>query len=101
MENIYSALLLHAAGQAISEEGIKKVLKAASAKVDDGQVKVLVAGLEGQDINTLIQSALAAPVAAAAPAAAEAAKPAEEPAKKTQKKAEPAAEPAGLGSLFG
>lgn len=100
MESIYAALLLHKADKAIDEKSIEKVLKAADVSVDKNQVKALVAGLEGKDINELIASASAAPVAvAAAPAGGEAKK----EKKKAKKKEEPKEEeePAGLGALFG
>tara|TARA_Y100000310_G_scaffold329076_1_gene398296 strand:+ start:5002 stop:5301 length:300 start_codon:yes stop_codon:yes gene_type:complete len=99
MEYVYSALLLHRAGQKVSEDGVKKVLEAASVKVDDARVKALVAALEGVDIEEAIKEA-AVPVAA--PVAAAEAAPAEE--KKEEKKEEKPSEEqaaAGLGALFG
>ncbi len=104
MEYVYTAMLLHSAGQKISEENIKKVLTAAGAKPDDARIKALVASLDGVDIEEAIKSAAAVPVAAAAPAQAEKA-PAEE--KKEEKKKEEKEEEvseeeaaAGLGALF-
>jgi len=103
MEYVYTAMLLHSAGQKISEENIKKVLTAAGAKPDDARIKALVASLDGVDIEEAIKSAAAVPVAAA-PAQAEKA-PAEE--KKEEKKKEEKEEEvseeeaaAGLGALF-
>jgi len=104
MEYVYTAMLLHSAGQKISEENIKKVLTAAGAKPDDARIKALVASLDGVDIEEAIKSAAAVPVAAAAPTQAEKA-PAEE--KKEEKKKEEKEEEvseeeaaAGLGALF-
>jgi large subunit ribosomal protein L12 len=99
MEYIYTALLLHSAGQQINEENVKKVLTASGSKVDDARVKVLISALEGVNIDEVIKQT-AMPVVAAAPA------PKEE--KTTEKKekpeeAEKKAEEAvtGLASLFG
>ncbi len=104
MEYVYSALLLHKAGQKVTEDTVKKVLTAAGAKPDENRIKALVASLEGVNIDEAIKSAAVAPVAAA-PAAAGAAhagvdkaaeKKAEEEAKKKEEEAV-----AGLGALFG
>ncbi len=100
MEYIYAAMLLHSTEQKIDEAGVKKVLEAAGAKVDETRVKALVATLEGVDIEEAIKNASAAQVVAAP--AAEPAAPAEakeEKKEKAEKKAEEAA--AGLGALFG
>ena len=94
MEAIYSALILHKAGKDVSEDGIEKILKAAGANVDKNQVKALVAGLAGKNIEEIIAKAAAVPVAAAAPAAAESSK---KEAKKEEKKVE---EDVGIGGLF-
>lgn len=103
---VYTALLLHKAGQKVTEEAVKKVLEAADVKVDDARVKALIASLEGVNINEAIEKAAVAPAAApAAQAPAEA--PAE--AKKEEDKTKKAEEEkqseekaaAGLGSLFG
>ena len=68
MEYVYGAMLLHAAGQQVSEEHLKKVMVASGAKVDEAKIKALVAALEGVNIEEAIKTA--APVAAgAAPAA--------------------------------
>ncbi len=99
MEYVYSAMLLHSAGQPINEENIKKVLTAAGAKVDAARVKALVASLEGVNIDEAIKSA-AVPVAAA-PAAAAA--PAEKKEKKKEEKKEEVSQDeaaAGLSALF-
>ncbi|MEK6875042.1 MAG: 50S ribosomal protein P1 [Nanoarchaeota archaeon] len=99
MEYIYAALLIHKAGHKVEEGVVKKVLEAAGVKVDDARCKVLVASLEGLNIDEAIAKAaiIAAPVAAVASTAAPAEKKAE---KKDEKKSEEAAA-AGLGALFG
>jgi len=99
MEYVYTALLLHSAGQQINEENIKKVLSASGAKVDDAKVKALISALEGVNIDEVIKQT-AIPVAVAAPAAKEekAAEKKEKP-EDTEKKAEEAV--TGLASLFG
>ena len=71
MEYIYSALVLHAAGKTITEEGVSAVLKGAGIEADAAKVKALTASLEGVNIDEAIASAMiAAAPAAAAPAAA-------------------------------
>jgi large subunit ribosomal protein L12 len=100
MEYVYSAMLLHSAGQEINEENVKKVLSAAGVKVDDARVKALVASLEGVDIEETIKSA--APVTPTAPPAEEK----KEEKKKEEKKEEEEKEvseeeaAAGLSALF-
>ena len=100
MEYVYSAMLLHSAGQPINEENVKKVLTAAGVKTDAARVKALVASLEGVNIDEAIKSATAVPVAAA-PAAAAA--PAEKKEKKKEEKKEEVSQDeaaAGLSALF-
>ncbi len=102
MEYVYGAMLLHSAGQKISEESLKKVMTAAGVKADDAKVKSVVASLEGVNIDEAIKTAV--PVAAAAaPAAAPAAGAKKEEKKASEedekKKEEEAA--SGLASLFG
>ena len=101
MEYIYSAMLLYAAGQKITEEHVKKVLTAAGVKVDDSRVKALAASLEGVNIDEVIKNAAAVPVAVAAPAGASAEDKKGEK-KKEEKKEEVSQEEAaaGLGALF-
>ena len=101
MESVYAALLLHKAEKDIDEDAITKVLKAADVKVDKNQVKALVAGLEGKDINSLIANASAAPVAAAPAGGAAPAAEEKEAEKEEEKEEEEDDEPAGLGALFG
>lgn len=98
MEYVYSAMLLHSAGQPINEENVKKVLTAAGVKTDAARVKALVASLEGVNIDEAIKSA-AVPVAAPAAAAA----PAEKKEKKKEEKKEEVSQDeaaAGLSALF-
>lgn len=98
MEYVYAALLLHKLGQEVSEDNIKKVVSATGADVDESKVKVLVASLNGVDIDEKLANAS---VAAAAPAASGDA-PAGDAPKEEEKKEEPKAEAAeGLASLFG
>jgi large subunit ribosomal protein L12 len=95
MENIYAALLLHKLGQEVSEDNLKKVISATGVTVDESKVKVLIASLQGVNIDEkLANASIAAPaVSSSAPTEA----PKEEP-----KKEEPKAEAAeGLASLFG
>ena len=102
MEYIYSAMLLHKAGQPINEANVTKVLTAAGVKVDANRVKAVCAAVEGLNIEEAIKKAatVAAP-AAAAPAAhgGHAGAEKKEEKKKEKKSAEEAA--AGLGALFG
>jgi len=101
MNLVHAALLLHSAGKELNEENVKKIADATGEKVEDAQVKALVAALDGVDIEEAISKAVAAP--AAAPAPQEGGDKAEEKEEVTEeaqeKKAEEAA--AGLGSLFG
>jgi large subunit ribosomal protein L12 len=102
MEYVYTALLLHKAGQKLSIKKMEEVLTAAGAKPDKGRIKALLAALEGVDIDDALKSA-AMPMAVAAPAggagaAAEAA-PSEEKKEEEEEKEEEAT--VGLGSLFG
>ena len=105
MEYIYSALLLHKAGQKIEEGSVRKVLEAAGVKADDARVKALVAALDGVNIEEAIKKAAVSAVAVAAPAAGagEAKASGADDGKKAaedEKKQEEAAA-AGLGALFG
>ncbi len=102
MEYIYAALILHSAGQKVTEEGISAVVKAAGANVDAVRAKALVSALEGVNIEEAISKAAFAAPAAAAPAAAAPAAAAETPKKdeKTKEKAEESGME-GLGALFG
>jgi len=102
MEYVYSALLLHSAGQKIGEDSITKVLKAAGVKADPARVKALTASLEDVDIEEAVSQAVAVPAAGAAPAAgapAEAA--AEAPVEEEEEEVSEEEAAAGLGALFG
>jgi len=94
MENVYAALLLHTAGKPINEAGIKHILEAAGAKVDEAKVKTLVASLKDVDIGKALEEAAAMPVAASTAHAAEK----KEEKSKAEEKREIAAE--GLSALF-
>ena len=99
MEYVYSAMLLHSAGQPVNEENVKKVLTAAGVKTDAARVKALIASLEGVNIDEAIKSATAIPAAAPAAAAAPAEK---KEKKKEEKKPEVSQDEAaaGLSALF-
>lgn len=104
MEYVYAALLLHSAGKAVNEDGIKKVVEAAGVAADEVRIKALVAALEGVDIATVLSQAAAVPVAAAAAAPAAAAPAAKAEAKAEKEESKEAAEESGvegLGALFG
>jgi large subunit ribosomal protein L12 len=98
MEYVYAALLLHSAGEKITEDGVKKILTAAGVKTDEPRVKALVAALSEIKIDDALKAAQTAPVAAA-PAAIPTPKKEEKPAEDEKKKGEEAL--AGLGALFG
>lgn len=100
MEYIYAAMLLHKAGNKITDAAVKKVLEAAGVKADEGRVKALCAALDGVNIDEAIKSAaIASAQPAAAPAHAGAEKKEAKHEHKEEKKEEEAA--AGLGALFG
>jgi large subunit ribosomal protein L12 len=105
MEYVYAALLLHSAGKAVNEDGIKKVVEASGVAADEVRIKALVAALEGVDIAAVLSQAAAVPVAAAAAAPAAAAPAAKAAAKEEEKEEDKeAAEESGvegLGALFG
>ena len=104
MEAVYAALLLHKSKKKVTEANLNKVLTAAGAEVDKNQLKVLIAGLEGKNIDELISAAAVAttPVTTSATTPATDDKKSEEPKKKTKKKEEPKKEePTGIGALFG
>ena len=98
MQDVYAALLLHAAGQPISEDSVSKVLSAAGVQTDATKVKALVAALEGVNIDEAVKQAAFAP-AAAAPAGGDAKKDEKKAEENAEKKEEEAA--AGLAALFG
>jgi len=99
MEYVYAAMLLHKAGQKVTEDGVKKVLEAAGLKPDVARIKALVSALEGVDIDKVVkESAVVAPVAAAA---SHDSKPAKEEKKPEEEKKSEEQAAAGLGALFG
>lgn len=104
MEYIYRAMLLHAAGKEITEDGISKVLKAAGVKPDEARVKALTASLEGVNIDEAITTpaqiaSVAAPAQGEPPAKEEPKGEKKEEKKEKEVSEEDAA--AGLGALFG
>ncbi|MFP4632061.1 MAG: 50S ribosomal protein P1 [Halobacteriota archaeon] len=108
MEYLYAALVLHNAGQDVTEDGVTEVLEAAGVEVDESRVKALVAALEDVDIDEAVEQAAAAPAApAAAPAeagdAGETDEEDEEAEAEEEEDDEEAEEDAaeGLGELFG
>jgi len=97
MEYIYGALLLHKTGQAITEENLKKVIEATGTQPDEAKIKVLVASLQGVDIDKELETA----TIAAAPSGEGGEKEAKAE-QKEEKKEEKASEAAdGLAALFG
>ncbi|MBL7160071.1 MAG: 50S ribosomal protein P1, partial [Candidatus Aenigmarchaeota archaeon] len=72
MNLVYGALLLHSAGKEINLENVKKVAEATGEKIEEAQVKALVAALDGVNVEEAISKAAAAPVAVAAAPAGEA-----------------------------
>lgn len=92
MEYVYAGLLLHKLGKPVTEDSLKKVISAAGVEVDEAKVKVLIASLNGIDIDAELANASAI---AAAPVETQAEK---KEVKKEEKEAESAA---GLSSLFG
>ena len=93
MQNVYAALLLHKLGKPIEEAGMKSILQAAGATVDESSIKTLIASLKGVDIDKALEEAKSVPVAASAAPAAE------KKEEKKEERKEMAAE--GLASLFG
>src|SRR3989338_7778426 len=57
MEYIYSALLLHKVGKKVEESRVKAILNAAGVTPDEGRIKVLLAALDGVNIDEAIASA--------------------------------------------
>ena len=93
MIEVYGALMLHNAGQQITEENLKKVIQSTGANVDEGKIKALVSALEGKNIDELIQQS----AVVSAPVQTEEKK--EDKKEEEAKKAEEAS--AGLSALFG
>ena len=101
MEYVYAALLLHKAGQKMTQKAMDAVLTAAGVTTDKGRVKALLAALDGVDIDEALSSAAAMPVAAAPAAAGGAAEAAPAEDKKEEEEEKEEEITAGLGSLFG
>ena len=105
MEYVYAALLLHKLKQDITEDNVKKIIKAAGATPNDVQVKALVTALTEVNIDDALKSApiATAPVAAAAPTAGGPEAPGNQPKAEEEKKEEKKEEEAleGLSALFG
>jgi large subunit ribosomal protein L12 len=101
MEYVYAALLLHKAGQDLTDANMESVLSAAGVKSDKGRVKAMLAALEGVDIEDALKSAAAVPTAAAPAAAGGEAGAAEEEKEEEEEEEEEEEFTAGLGSLFG
>jgi large subunit ribosomal protein L12 len=101
MEYVYAALLLHKAGQKLTQKAMDAVLTAAGVEADKGRIKALLAALDGVDIDEALSSAAAMPVAAAPAAAGGAAEAAPAEEKKEEEEEEEEEFTAGLGSLFG
>lgn len=100
MNLVYASLLLHSANKPINEANVKKIAEATGEKVEDTQIKALVAALDGVDIKSVIEkAAMSVAAAPSAPAGEAKEKKAEKKEENTEKKAEEAA--AGLGALFG
>ena len=99
MEYVYAALLLHSAGEKVTEDSVTKVLTAAGIKTEEPRVKALVAALSEIKIDDAIKAAQAVPAAAAPAAPAAEAKKEEKKGEDDKKKSEEAL--AGLGALFG
>lgn len=106
MECIYATLLLHHAGQKISEENIKKVLKAANIEPEEVKIKALLAALSEINLEEVLKNVAAMPTVpvtvaptAGATVAKEEKKEEEKEEKAEEKKEEEALE--GLSTLFG
>lgn len=98
MKYIYAALLLHAAGQKIDENNIKKILTSTGGEIEEARVKALVATLSEIDIDEALKtvSTVVAPVTPA-PTTAPVSDQKEEEEKEEEKEEEALA---GLGALF-
>ena len=98
MKEIYAALLLHKSGKPVDEEGIKKVLSATGAEIDESKVKSLIASLKDINIDEELDKAVAVSAAPAGVARSEGAEAKAEESPKEERR-EAAAE--GLSALFG
>lgn len=102
---MYGALLLHSAGQPITEENLRRVLEGANVKVNDAMLKAVVSSLEGVNIDDILKNAAVQAVAQPSPAQTQQAEGKKEEKKEEKKKEEEKASEeeaaAGLASLFG
>lgn len=98
MKEVYAALLLHKSGKPVDEEGIKKVLTATGAEVDESKVKSLVASLKDVNIDVELEKAV---VASAAPVGTSGEEGGEEKPIEEEKEEKSEESAAGLSSLFG
>jgi len=57
MKDVYAVLLLHSAGQKVTEENLGKVLTAAGASEEATKLKAVVAALEGVNIDEAVKQA--------------------------------------------
>ncbi|XGI83296.1 50S ribosomal protein P1 [Halorutilales archaeon Cl-col2-1] len=111
MEYIYAALVVHNAGNEVTEDSVTDVLEAAGVDVDESRVAALVAALDGVDIDEAVEQAAAAPAAGAGGGAAAAGGDEEEEEEEAEAEEEEEEEEAeeeaeedageGLGELFG
>ncbi|MDY6774968.1 MAG: 50S ribosomal protein P1 [Halobacteria archaeon] len=110
MEYIYAALVVHNAGNEVTEDSVTDVLEAAGVDVDESRVSALVAALDGVNIDEAVEQAAAAPAAGAGGGAAAAGgedeeeEEAEAEEEEEEEEAEEEAEEdagEGLGELFG
>lgn len=102
MKDVYAVLLLHSAGQKVTEENLGKVLTAAGASEEPTKLKAVCAALEGVNIDEAVKQAALAPVAAAGASPAGGAEAKKEEKKDEKSEAEKEAEAAeGLAALFG
>ncbi len=101
MKYVYAALLLHSAGEKVTEEGVKKVLTAAGVKVEEPRIKALVAALSEVNIDEALKAAQSMPVAATAAATGASAEAKKEEKKPEEEKKKEEEALAGLGALFG
>lgn len=103
MEYMYGALLLHSAGQQITEENLTNVLKGANVEVNSAMVKAVVASLEGVNIEDVLKNAASQVVAPAQAQQPEKKEEKKEEEKKKEKEEESGEEEAaaGLSALFG
>ncbi|MFX1260908.1 MAG: 50S ribosomal protein P1 [Promethearchaeota archaeon] len=101
MEYVYTALLLHKAGQKVNAKNMEAVLTAAGVEADKGRIKALLAALKDVDIDEALKGAAMPMAVAAAPAAAGATEAAAAKEEKKEEEEDEEEATAGLGSLFG